>query len=105
MNKRNFSKWVFLAARFKYGKILIDKSDKKFTKSMRNFCSCLIFDNMLVKDKADWLQEGALYISPTKKFYVHFLMNFEEVSKKIRPDFTDEVRNKMLESFKIKIDD
>lgn len=100
MCKRNFSKWVHLASWMKTGKVHVHSFAKKtFDRGMRSFCSDLIFDGMLTIEKTDWWEKGSYYLYRTEKFSSHFLERYKDVSKKIRPDFSDEKRDQMLKSF------
>jgi len=99
MCKRNFSKWVHLASWMKTGRNHFDSYCKSFDRGMRSFCSELIWDGMLTIEKTDWWEKGSYYLYRTQKFNDHFLERFKDVSKKFRPDFSDERREQMLNSF------
>lgn len=99
MCKRNFHKWHYLAIRFKNGKIRVDSDTKVFKRSMRSFASDLVSYGFMELEKTDWWEKGSFRLTPTKQFVEHFLSRYKDVSAKIRPDFTDEVRDKMFNSY------
>ena len=100
MTKQNFSKWVFTANAFKYRAICIDSySVFRKDRGLRNFCSELVWDGFASTKQTDWWQKGSVEMVLTQKFVDEFFTKFKQISQKIRPDFSEEMRDRMLYSF------
>lgn len=60
----------------------------------------MCWDEYLIREPDNW-QKGLFRFKATQKFKDEFKQKFCEISKKVRPDFTDEIRENMLNSFNL----
>jgi hypothetical protein len=98
--KSNFPLWVKIAIyASKNEKIHSIKSNGNWeSRKMKKFHDMKL-DGYLTVENSFWNKESFLF-TPTEKFKKEFKEKYCEISKKIRPDFTDEIRNQMLAAFK-----
>jgi hypothetical protein len=99
--KVNFVLWVKIAvyASAPSEKIYIEFQDKSFMGRRRKRLNSMFGGGYLERELINE-KTGYCSFAPTQKFKDEFKDKYKEVSKKIRPDFTDEIRIKMLNAFK-----
>jgi hypothetical protein len=97
----NFAIWCKIAIYISRNDKLIipNVNDKEMTKK-RKYLSNMESDGYLERKKYNSLiQKDVFQFITTEKFKQEFKEKYCEISKKIRPDFSDEIRNRMLSSF------
>ena len=97
----NFAIWCKIAIYISRNDKLIipNVNDKEMTKK-RKYLSNMQCDGYLDRKKYNSLiQKDVFQFITTEKFKQEFKEKYCEISKKIRPDFSDEIRNRMLSSF------
>lgn len=98
--KQNFALWVKIAVfASDNSKIHAIKGDKNYMSKRMKKLHELYSDGYLLRENSAWNNQSFLF-TPTKKFKLEFKDKYKEISKKIRPDFTDEIRDTMLNAFK-----
>lgn len=99
--KSNFSLWVKIAVYASNNKNIhsIPKNKNWEGKNIRKF-NDMRSEGYLTMKKSYW-NEDSRFFTPTEKFRNEFKEKYCKISKKIRPDFTDELIHRMFKSFNI----
>lgn len=98
-NKQNFIFWCKVALYASRRDIIVVPSNlDSYMNRNRKKISSMYLEGYFVRE-VSFFNKNAFKYKPTQKFIDEFKLNYCEVSKKIRPDFSDEIRKKMLESF------
>jgi len=97
--KQNFALWVKIAVYASdNSKIHAIKGDKNYMSKRMKKLHELYSEGYLLRENSAWNNQSFLF-APTEKFKTEFKEKYCEISKKIRPDFSDEMRNRMLNAF------